>query len=37
MGHAEVQLVEALGYKADGLGSLPNGVIGIFLILPAGL
>jgi hypothetical protein len=29
-GHMVAQLAEALGYKAEGPGSIPDGVIGIF-------
>jgi hypothetical protein len=29
-GHAVAQLVEALRYKSEGRGSIPDGVIGIF-------
>jgi hypothetical protein len=29
-GYAMAQLVEALRYKLEGLGSIPDGVIGIF-------
>ena len=31
MGHAVAQLDEALRYKPEGRGSIPDGVIGIFL------
>jgi hypothetical protein len=30
--HAAVHLVEALRYKQEGRGSIPNGVIGIFYL-----
>ena len=30
VGHAVAQLVEALRYKSENAGSIPNGVIGIF-------
>jgi hypothetical protein len=30
VGHAVAQLVEALRYKPEGAGSIPDGVIGIF-------
>jgi hypothetical protein len=31
-GYAVAQLVDALRYKPEGAGSIPDGVIGIFLL-----